>query len=218
MAAASSRGQKLSVVGGSGNQSQGRRQSGQTGRTGQSARTRQSTRTRQSRQEYVYGDAVPEPLYDPQREREEERARQEQERQRKRRARQQQVDRQVARNRRRALYMSPGYVMFLGVAAAVALFVCVNYVNLQAQIADSAQNITAMQEELSELREQNNTRYNAATGSVNMADVQERASELGMIYASEDQIIEYSSPTSDYVRQYENIPEDGLLAQSDKRE
>ncbi len=207
--AAPSRQQRLSVVRGGAQQNQRSRQSGQRGSSG---------RTRRMGQEYVYGNAVPEPLYDPRREQEEERERRELERERQRQARQKRVDRQIARNRRRALYMSPGYVMFLGVAAALALFVCVNYVNLQSQITSSARNITAMQEELSDLREENNTRYNAVTGSVNMAEVQERALELGMIYASEDQIIEYSSPTSDYVRQYEDIPADGLLAQSDRRE
>ncbi len=218
---AASRQQRLSVVRGGAGQNQRARQSGQSGSSRQrrlSGQNRSARRTGRSGQEYVYGDAVPEPLYDPRREQEEERERQEMERERQRRARQQRVDRQIARNRRRALYMSPGYVMFLGLAAAVALLVCVNYVNLQSQITNSARNITAMQEELSDLREENNTRYNAVTGSVNMAEVQERADELGMVYASEDQIIEYVSPTSDYVRQYEDIPADGLLAQSEKRE
>ena len=36
-----------------------------------------------------------------------------------------------------------------------------------------------------------------------------------MVYASPDQIVEYDDPATDYVKQYENIPEDGALAQSD---
>ena len=40
--------------------------------------------------------------------------------------------------------------------------------------------------------------------------------ELGMVYASPDQVVEYESPSADYVKQYENIPEDGVLARSDK--
>ena len=31
-----------------------------------------------------------------------------------------------------------------------------------------------------------------------------------------DEVIEYDSPSGDYVKQYEGIPEDGVLAQSDK--
>ena len=37
-----------------------------------------------------------------------------------------------------------------------------------------------------------------------------------MVYASPEQIIEYEDPATDYVKQYEDIPEDGVLAQSDK--
>jgi hypothetical protein len=40
--------------------------------------------------------------------------------------------------------------------------------------------------------------------------------QLGMTYAAADQIVEYDNPASDYVKQYENIPENGVLAQSDK--
>ena len=36
------------------------------------------------------------------------------------------------------------------------------------------------------------------------------------VYATSDQVIEYDSPSGDYVKQYEGIPEDGVLAQSDK--
>ena len=35
-------------------------------------------------------------------------------------------------------------------------------------------------------------------------------------WAAADQIVEYDNPASDYVKQYENIPENGVLAQSDK--
>ena len=37
-----------------------------------------------------------------------------------------------------------------------------------------------------------------------------------MVYASQEQVVEYDNPATDYVKQYENIPEDGVLAQSDK--
>ena len=50
-----------------------------------------------------------------------------------------------------------------------------------------------------------------------MDEIREKAmNELGMVYATSDQVIEYDSPSGDYVKQYEGIPEDGVLAQSDK--
>ena len=86
--------------------------------------------------------------------------------------------------------MNRAYVTFLAVAAIFALILCVNYVQ---------------------------TKYNSVMDSVNLDEIREKAmNELGMVYATSDQVIEYESPSGDYVKQYEGIPEDGVLAQSDK--
>lgn len=155
---------------------------------------------------YVYGNAVPKPAYEP------ERRIREPERRRKK------VSRQVKKNRRKALRMSKAYVMFLGIAAVLALVVCVNYIQLQSGLTSRSKNIAALQEELADMKEENSTRYNSVMDSVNLEEVREKAQkELGMVYASPDQVVEYESPSSDYVKQYEEIPEDGVLAQSDKK-
>ena len=74
-----------------------------------------------------------------------------------------------------------------------------------------------LKEELADLKEENTTKYNAVVDSVNLDEIRERAiNQLGMTYAAADQIVEYDNPASDYVKQYENIPENGVLAQSDK--
>ena len=156
------------------------------------------------RQAYVYGNVVTKPAYEPRRQYEEPK-------------REKRTSSQVRKNRKKALHMSPGYVMFLTVAAVIALVVCINYVQLQAQITSSSKNITAMQEELAELREENNTRYNAVMDTVNLEEVRKKADKLGMVYATAEQIVEYESPSSDSVNQYESIPESGVLAQSDKK-
>ncbi len=154
---------------------------------------------------YVYGNTAPKPVYEPDRERED------QDRESRRRKRH--ASSQVRQNRRRALYMNSGYVVFLTVAAVLALVVCVNYVKLQSRIASRSQEITSLQEELADIREENNTRYNSVMDAVNLEEIRERAQEsLGMVYASEDQIVEYESPSADYVKQYKEIPEDGVTA------
>ena len=153
-----------------------------------------------SGQAYVYGNTVPKPVQEPE----------------KRRRRTQKVSRQVRNNQKRALRVSAGYVVFLTVAALLALVVCVGYVRLQAKITDTSKNLTAMQEELANLREENDTRYNTVMDSVNVEEIKEKAQkDLGMVYAAPDQVVEYESPSADYVKQYENIPEDGVLARSD---
>ena len=54
--------------------------------------------------------------------------------------------------------------------------------------------------------------------AVNLDEIREEAQgTLGMVYASADQVIEYNSPSADYVKQYEDIPKDGVIASSDKQ-
>lgn len=170
----------------------------------QNVRAERARYNRTTGQAYVYGNVVTKPAYEPRRREEEPR-------------RQRKVSRQVRKNRKQALHMSAGYVMFLAIAAVLALFVCVNYVNMQSKLTKRSKNITALQEELADLKEENTTRYNSVMDSVNLEEVREKAQgTLGMVYASADQVVEYTSPSADYVKQYENIPEDGVLAQSSK--
>ena len=113
--------------------------------------------------------------------------------------------------------MNAAYVVFLAIAATIVLLLCVNYVRLQSELTKHSKNVTALQEELADLKEENTTKYNAVVDSVNLDVIREKAiNQLGMTYATPDQIMEYDNPASDYVKQYENIPENGVLAQSDK--
>ncbi len=109
--------------------------------------------------------------------------------------------------------MNPVYMGFLTIAAICAVIVCVIYLQLQTNIVQRSENITALQQELSDLTEQNDTAYNAAVDSVNLQDIKEKAmNELGMVYAADGNVVEYDSPTSDYVKQYDEIPSDGVVA------
>lgn len=71
------------------------------------------------------------------------------------------------------------------------------------------------QQELADAKEENTTRYNVVMDSVNLEEVRDRAiNDLGMGYATSDQIIEYQNPVNDYVKQYESIPKSGVLGQT----
>lgn len=133
----------------------------------------------------------------------------------KKQNRQNRTSRQVRRNRNRAMAISPAYAVFLTAAAVCAVMVCVLYLSLQSDVVSRSKNITALQEKLAEMTEANDTAYSAAADSINLETVREKAmNEMGMVYEAEGNVIEYKSPTSDYVRQYSSIPEDGVLAQS----
>ena len=128
------------------------------------------------------------------------------------------VSAQVRRNRRQATHMNGRYVVFLSIAAVVVLAVCSMYLQLQTEVGQHSREIAAMQKQLANQKEENTTRYNALMDRMNLNEIREKAvEELGMVYASNGQIIAYQSPTNDYVKQYEAIPEDGILARSDKK-
>ena len=91
-----------------------------------------------TRSMYVYGNTVTKPDYEPQRRGEPQR-----EERRRKNSRQ---SRQVRQNQRRELRVGKRYVIFLSVAAVMALFICVNYVRLQSEISSRSSNITALQE------------------------------------------------------------------------
>lgn len=163
-----------------------------------------STARSRAGQAYMYGNVVTKPEYTPKKKKTSAKPKKK-------------VSRQVQKNRKRALHMNAAYVLFLTIAATIVLLLCVNYVRLQSEMIKHSKNVTALQEELANMKEENTTKYNAVVDSVNLDEVRERAiNELGMTYATPEQIVEYDNPASDYVKQYENIPKSGVLAQSDK--
>ena len=126
------------------------------------------------------------------------------------------LSKQVRQNRSRALHMNRGYVVFLAIAAFVTLVACTQYLQLQSEITDRSERITALQQELADRKEANTTKYNAVVNSINLEEVRERAmNDLGMVYAQEEQVITYKNPANVSVRQYADIPESGVVASSE---
>ena len=126
-----------------------------------------------------------------------------------------QMSRQVAKNRHRAMSISPAYAVFLAAAAVCAVLVCMVYLSLQSEVVSRSEKVTAMQEQLADLTEANDTAYNAAADSMNLVTVRDRAmNELGMVPETEGAVVEYDRPTGEYVKQYSDIPESGVLAKS----
>ena len=69
--------------------------------------------------------------------------------------------------------------------------------------------IESLRTEITSLKEKNTSEYNHIANSVNLDEVQQRAAELGMVYAEDSQIVKYQSAGDHKIRQYESIPEDG---------
>ena len=129
---------------------------------------------------------------------------------------QKEVSQRVRTNRSKAMHMNKGYVTFLAVAAMVTLFACVQYLQLQSDITSRSKHITSLQQELSAAKEANTTKYNAIMNTMNLEEIRDIAmNEFGMVYADEDQIVKYQSPTGKTVTQYATIPGSGIIASSD---
>lgn len=111
------------------------------------------------------------------------------------------------RNREKALHMTLAYVMFLTVAAAASVFLCVQYLQLQAMGITYRKEIANLETTLNTARTANENAYEEAMSSVNMEQIKEIAvHELGMTYADQGQVINYSSQDGYYIRQYGEIP------------
>ena len=187
-----------------------------------SHRIQADRRTVTSRGMYIYGNTVRQAEVMPQRQEEP-----------RKEHKKKKLDRQILKNRRKAMRMNPAYVMFLSIAAVAALVVCVWYLQVRAELTSRTEHITELQQELADAKEENTTRYNVVMDSVNLSqvyvtiqfllynlpvnleEVRNRAiNDLGMGYATSDQIIEYQNPVNDYVKQYESIPKSGVLGQT----
>ena len=163
-----------------------------------SHRIQADRRTVTSRGMYIYGNTVRQAEVMPQRQEEP-----------RKEHKKKKLDRQILKNRRKAMRMNPAYVMFLSIV------VCVWYLQVRAELTSRTEHITELQQELADAKEENTTRYNVVMDSVNLEEVRDRAiNDLGMGYATSDQIIEYQNPVNDYVKQYESIPKSGVLGQT----
>lgn len=119
------------------------------------------------------------------------------------------TSRTTRKNRERALQMNLGYVLFLTAAAVITVFMCVNYLQLQAKGTKLQKEVTALETQLDSAKLQNDSEYNRIMANVDMEHVKDVAmNELGMVRAKKSQIVTYEIEDSDYVRQYSEIPEE----------
>jgi cell division protein FtsL len=111
--------------------------------------------------------------------------------------------------RAKAEHMSFGYTLFLALASVLALWVCAGYLQLQADNTARSKEIATLEEQLADLKTENDDEYNRVTTSVDLEEIRDIAiNELGMVYAQADQVVLYDGSGSDYVKQYAEIPQE----------
>lgn len=107
-------------------------------------------------------------------------------------------------NREKAKHMNIGYVLFLIAALFLCAMVLINYIHSQAELTAKISEISQLEKELNTIKRSNDEEMERLESSMNLEEIKRRAiSELGMVYANENQIIIYQSPDQDYMRKTE---------------
>ena len=169
--------------------------------------------------EYIYGNTVrkpqriEEPEWYPEPQEIEEPKREKRVRQKQKKV----VSKKVRENRRKAMQVGPRYTVFLGISAMLLFAACVSYVWVREEVAKDSDRIHKLQRELASLKEENTTKYNAIVDAIDIEYVRDKAlGEMGMTYATEEQIVIYKSETAGQITKYQGIPENGVAVQPDE--
>ena len=112
-----------------------------------------------------------------------------------------QLSNETRKNREKAHHMSLGYVVFLVAALCCTGIVLVNYLQIQSKVTRAAEVVSTKEQELNNLKLSNDETLNRINSSIDVEEIKRIAiGELGMTYASEGQIITYTSEGNDYLR------------------
>ena len=96
-------------------------------------------------------------------------------------------------------------IVMLALIVAMTV-ILVFYITLQAEVTGSSQQIANLEEQLTELKAENDASYNEITDSISLEEVRKKAIyELGMKYADRNQVVIYSGTEKDSVHQVSSL-------------
>ncbi len=105
--------------------------------------------------------------------------------------------------------VSRAYGFFMLLMAGVLLAGCIIYLDIRNDITNQQKEIAGLEREYSALKMKNDEELDRIEGAVDMEKIKKIAmDELGMKYPDSGQVIGIESGAGDYVRQYQEIPED----------
>lgn len=98
------------------------------------------------------------------------------------------------------------YTCFLAIAAVCVVCGCVHYLQLRAKETALHKEIVSLEAQLEEKTLENQNKYRNILNSVDMKEIKRIATEeYGMGTPRSDQVVVYSLPDTDYVRQFRDI-------------
>lgn len=116
----------------------------------------------------------------------------------------------AARRRRQEAAWNMDFVSMLYFSAAifVTMYVCVSYLQVQANITSMSKEVIALENQLINLRNENDAALEKVNASVDLDYIYKVATKkLKMVHAQKSQIILFEGVKDDYVRKYGEIPE-----------
>ncbi len=113
----------------------------------------------------------------------------------------------IERNRAKAKKVTPAYVVFLAIISAATVFMCVHYLQQKSTIKAQIRANDKLESALVSLRSENDALLENVNNTLDWNHIKDVAiNELGMKYATQEQIVWYNADESSYVRQYTEVP------------
>lgn len=112
--------------------------------------------------------------------------------------------------------LSIPYSIFLAAACVLTLLLGSYYLQQQALATSSQKKIATLEGTLAEKKKENADELNRIETSINLEEIRDVAiNELGMVYATQDNVVLFENIGENYVSQYEEVPqEEESLVQS----
>ncbi len=129
--------------------------------------------------------------------------------QREREKREDAVRRQRITDRKRAAALRKNRLLtgYMIVAVMLTCAMLVGYVALQTNVSTRMNHVAELESELAKVNADNKAATSRIATTTNLSEIKDKAiNDLGMVYATSNQIVYYSVDGSDYMSQYHDIP------------
>jgi cell division protein FtsL len=107
------------------------------------------------------------------------------------------------RNQQHALRFNRSYLLFLAAVVLICVVGCSVLVSRRTAVTASMQQVSALQEEVSSRKADNDALEKQLQTSVNLNSVKKKARKLGLSYPSSKQVVYFSVNQKDYMTQLE---------------
>lgn len=116
--------------------------------------------------------------------------------------------RRTYRQEEKAPKISLKITLLMAVSVILSVMSCINYLNAEADITETKNNITSLEKSIDTITTQNDSIQYEIDSFVDVNYIIKTAMEdLGMVMVSKDQIITYNSTRNEYMEQYGDVPE-----------